>query len=325
MFETLFGADVPPALKFFLAFVIVLALIGVTAWLVRRFGAERFGGSSARGRQPRLAVVDAAAVDGRRRLVIVRRDNVEHLLMIGGPTDVVVEQNIVRAMGAPRDKTVEPSLARSLTASDTLTRPVPLGEGMLWPLQPQPQPEINSRPQPQPESDGRTPRPVAEESLQWTWPPHPEPPRPEPQRPARAEPLNNLADELSSHPARQREANLERTATPPASRPAAAPSAPSVTPPEPARATASEPDQNLAEMANRLEAALRHPNEPRAAAPAAAFDTPAPAEPVAPPPRVTPPEPKPARAEAKPGPAKAVYNSLEEEMASLLGRPPGKT
>ena len=47
---------------------------------------------------PRLAVIDAAAVDGRRRLVLVRRDNVEHLLMIGGPTDIVVEPNIVRAM-----------------------------------------------------------------------------------------------------------------------------------------------------------------------------------------------------------------------------------
>ena len=31
-------------------------------------------------------------------LMLVRRDNVEHLLMIGGPTDVVIEQNIVRAV-----------------------------------------------------------------------------------------------------------------------------------------------------------------------------------------------------------------------------------
>ena len=42
-------------------------------------------------------MIDAAAVDGRRRLVLVRRDNIEHLLMIGGPTDIVVEPNIVRA------------------------------------------------------------------------------------------------------------------------------------------------------------------------------------------------------------------------------------
>src|SRR5947208_1892612 len=85
---------------FFFAFIVVLALIGLTAWLVRRFAGNRLGANANRGRMPRLAVIDAAAVDGRRRLVLVRRDNIEHLLMIGGPTDIVVEQNIVRAMPA---------------------------------------------------------------------------------------------------------------------------------------------------------------------------------------------------------------------------------
>ncbi|MGC1780444.1 MAG: flagellar biosynthetic protein FliO, partial [Xanthobacteraceae bacterium] len=83
----------PLAVRFFLAFLVVLALIGVAAWAVRRFGAGRLGSSTARGRQPRLAVIDYASVDGRRRLILVRRDNVEHLLMIGGPSDIVVEPN----------------------------------------------------------------------------------------------------------------------------------------------------------------------------------------------------------------------------------------
>jgi flagellar biogenesis protein FliO len=82
---------------FIFAFVVVLGLIGLAAWLVRRFASNRLGANTNRGRMPRLAVIDAAAVDGRRRLVLVRRDNVEHLLMIGGPTDIVVESNIVRA------------------------------------------------------------------------------------------------------------------------------------------------------------------------------------------------------------------------------------
>ena len=73
------------ALTFFFAFVAVLALIGVVAWLIRRFASNRLGANTQRGRMPRLAVIDAAAVDGRRRLVLVRRDNVEHLIMIGGP------------------------------------------------------------------------------------------------------------------------------------------------------------------------------------------------------------------------------------------------
>ena len=85
----------------------------------------------------------------------------------------------------------------------------------------------------------------------------------------------------------------------------------------------SESDQNLADMANKLEASLRRPNEPRFTE----SPIPARAEPMTPPPRT--PEPKPARAETKaPQPEakpKALYDSLEEEMASLLGRPPGKT
>src|SRR5256885_15900102 len=72
---------------FFFAFIVVLALIGLAAWLVRRFANSRLGANTSRGRMPRLAVIDAAAVDGRRRLVLVRRDNIEHLIMIGGPPD----------------------------------------------------------------------------------------------------------------------------------------------------------------------------------------------------------------------------------------------
>ena len=45
MLEVLFGADMPLAVRFFLAFLIVLGLIGATAWAVRRFGAGRLGGA----------------------------------------------------------------------------------------------------------------------------------------------------------------------------------------------------------------------------------------------------------------------------------------
>ncbi|MCC8959852.1 flagellar biosynthetic protein FliO, partial [Bradyrhizobium sp. Pear77] len=98
-------------ITFVLAFVVVLALIGVIAWLVRRFAGNRLGANANRGRMPRLAVIDAAAVDGRRRLVLVRRDNIEHLLMIGGPTDIVVEPNIVRAMPGRDQMSTRPAVA----------------------------------------------------------------------------------------------------------------------------------------------------------------------------------------------------------------------
>ncbi len=82
--------------KFIVASLVValalLCLVGVF-WFIRNRPSSAFirGGKN---RQPRLAVLDAAAVDTRRRLVLVRRDDVEHLIMIGGPTDIVIESGI---------------------------------------------------------------------------------------------------------------------------------------------------------------------------------------------------------------------------------------
>src|SRR4051794_16686672 len=112
--DSLFGMEFSLPMKFFIAFAIVLILIGTAAYLLRRFGTGTLAVSSQRNRQPRLAVVDNTPIDARRKLVIVRRDNVEHLLLIGGPTDVLVESNIVRAGAqssrdaAVRNTAVEP-------------------------------------------------------------------------------------------------------------------------------------------------------------------------------------------------------------------------
>ncbi|MFD1744086.1 flagellar biosynthetic protein FliO [Rhizobium helianthi] len=76
-----------------------LLLLVVALYLIRRRNGPSPFLKGGRNRQPRLQVLDAAAVDARRRIVLIRRDNVEHLVMIGGPTDVVIESGI----GAPRD------------------------------------------------------------------------------------------------------------------------------------------------------------------------------------------------------------------------------
>ena len=61
--SSLFGVELPTPVNFVIAFVVVLALIGAVAWLLRRFGTGRLD-ASARSRQPRLAVIDAASVEG---------------------------------------------------------------------------------------------------------------------------------------------------------------------------------------------------------------------------------------------------------------------
>jgi hypothetical protein len=82
---------------FYLFLLALLALIVVAGvWLVRSYLNGVSPVASIFGPRPerRLAIVEQAAVDSRRRLVLLRRDNVEHLIMTGGPVDVVIETGI---------------------------------------------------------------------------------------------------------------------------------------------------------------------------------------------------------------------------------------
>jgi Flagellar biosynthesis protein, FliO len=55
----------------------------------------RLFGKSVRGRKgSRLGISEYYEIDKSRRLVLVRRDDVEHLLLIGGEQDLVVESEI---------------------------------------------------------------------------------------------------------------------------------------------------------------------------------------------------------------------------------------
>ena len=86
--------NLPAVAGFAVPFLLVLGLVGLAALLWQRFRIATGSPTSRRGKQSRLAVIDTAAVDARRRLVLIRRDDAEHLIMIGGPTDIVIEPNI---------------------------------------------------------------------------------------------------------------------------------------------------------------------------------------------------------------------------------------
>jgi hypothetical protein len=312
--DALFG-ELPLPAKFLIAFLVVLALIGIVAYFVRRFGSSGLGATGARGRQPRLAVIEAAAVDARRRLLLIRRDNVEHLVLVGGPADVVVETNINRAArDAARPATPEPAVVRP-----------PAEE----PLRPPPAPEPRLRPT----------------ALEPIMPD--ESPLIPPAEPARLHPGDRIPGlEMPRAPARP------EPSFPPSPRPVQEPKRPAA----PKEISAEE--QNLAAMAQRLEAALRRPpgGEPPprpVQRPTIDAVIPTPRQPVAEPrvearvePRMTepppPPPPAPAAEPLSPEPApeaaretreptaeqkteaQNVFESLEQEMASLLGRPTGK-
>lgn len=85
---SLFGGETN-YLTMFIALAIVVVLIVLAVWLIKLVGdASRNVG---RGRNRRLAVIDSIAIDNKRQAVIVRRDETEHLIVIGGPNDLVVE------------------------------------------------------------------------------------------------------------------------------------------------------------------------------------------------------------------------------------------
>lgn len=164
--------------------LILLVLIRIVRGLT--FGTFVAGG---RNRKTRLAVMDAAAVDSQRRLVLVRRDDVEHLILIGGPTDVVVERDI--RLHAPTRRPGPQGPAEPAPLRPEQRRPAPQPAARpeqrqavqsVPPLAKSPVPPANAAPvrmpslAPAPQPNFSTPRPA---------PPAPTPPAPKPlDRPA---------------------------------------------------------------------------------------------------------------------------------------------
>jgi hypothetical protein len=87
---------------FYLLTIVLLAAAAVIgALLIRGYMTGTSPTAALFGPRPerRLDVVEHASVDGRRKLVLIRRDDVEHLIMTGGPIDVVIETGIKESRG----------------------------------------------------------------------------------------------------------------------------------------------------------------------------------------------------------------------------------
>ncbi|RTL50840.1 MAG: flagellar biosynthesis protein FliO [Bradyrhizobiaceae bacterium] len=311
----------PQMLWIVASILIVLALIAVVAWLVRRFAGNSLGASGNRGRMPRLAVIDAAAVDGRRRLVLVRRDNIEHLIMIGGPTDLVVEPNIMRGNAQPQR---DPAPTRAPMGVELPPRIAPLPDApMGWADNDPGHEEISDFPEPMPvperaarqhhfEEPRRAPS-IAERNRDEFGGLVPEPVTP---RSERAIPRSERNEPSLPRMPRASDVQPRPSATPRSAR--------TVEPP------VASADQNLAEMAQRLEAALRRPGErpdSGAGRGGVAID---PMDRVGAPPVAPEPPIRAAREPANasrnaPAAPKPAFDNLEDEMASLLGRPKNST
>lgn len=85
-------------LKFLFALIFVLCLMGGLAYVLKRFG---YGGQKlVPADKRRLKVVEMLPLDARHRAILLRRDDTEHLVILGATGETVVETNI-----APKDTT----------------------------------------------------------------------------------------------------------------------------------------------------------------------------------------------------------------------------
>lgn len=98
------------------ALLLTATLYGLRWWMAQGGKAGLF-----KDRAPkRLAIVDQIAVDARRRLLLIRRDDMEHLIMIGGPSDIVIETAITSEAARPANPADTSKIAERAAAHSTL-------------------------------------------------------------------------------------------------------------------------------------------------------------------------------------------------------------
>ncbi len=83
--------------------VAVIGLIGVAALIARKAGVVSL--PAAVGRRRRLAIAESLPLDARRRLMIVRCDNREHLIVLGAQTETVIDSGFDAAIVDDVDET----------------------------------------------------------------------------------------------------------------------------------------------------------------------------------------------------------------------------
>ncbi|RUT99315.1 hypothetical protein EOD23_25325 [Mesorhizobium sp. USDA-HM6] len=153
--DSMAGPGYVAAILWTFAALILLVVVLLVIKVVRNltFGTFVAGG---RNRKTRLAVMDATAVDSHRRLVLVRRDDIEHLILIGGPTDVVVERDI--RLAAPRRPALTGDSGQQHAAAPRPRAPQPAPAPARQSPPPAPAPTAEPAP---PRTVSSAPKPVA--------------------------------------------------------------------------------------------------------------------------------------------------------------------
>lgn len=117
--------------RFFLALGLVLLMIAGLAALVRRSGfGDRVAAVQGSGER-RLSLIEVRPLDAKRKLVLLRRDDREHLVLLGATGDLLIESDIPAPPPSPAE-------AARAAKSTTGNGPENLMDRMLGKLRRQP-------------------------------------------------------------------------------------------------------------------------------------------------------------------------------------------
>ncbi len=105
-----------------LALGIVLVLIVFGLWVLKFF---MKAGTAMRAQGRRVQVVEQVQVDAKRQLIVIRRDNVEHLVMTGGPQDLVIESGIPAAEKTALPVRRQPAATHPTSEEPAMVTPAP--------------------------------------------------------------------------------------------------------------------------------------------------------------------------------------------------------
>lgn len=89
----LLPAELPQFVKLVLALAIVVGLMGGLAFLLKKLGIATEARLKS-GNENRLKIIESIPLDARRRLVILRRDDQDHVVILGPNSETVLETNI---------------------------------------------------------------------------------------------------------------------------------------------------------------------------------------------------------------------------------------
>lgn len=120
----------------------VIVAIVLVLWLLKLVSGA--AGNAGRGRNRRLAVMDSLALDPKRQLLIVRRDNVEHLILTGGSQDLLIESGIVvdEAPAQPTRRPIPMVASRKPAPAPAAKAAAPVAPAPVAPpVAPAPEPE----------------------------------------------------------------------------------------------------------------------------------------------------------------------------------------